>query len=355
MKTVFSNYELAHVWASQSQETGRNSKNSMYFNGNTIYSYGSHYAMGAIYNNCSVVLLNEYSYSSSTAQQRSKCSSATSHMLSFYVPDVTDPKAKENLEYLNTNIVNSFNSLLKEIRPYSRWADKSERPYSLTSFLELIEDYNKYCEAFQIKDTIKLEENFLELLEEISTYNVNRQLEREARYNTPEEIAKREKAAARKIELENKKTELVRFKALIKIKEWKQNKIFGSYSFNLPAGLPVFLKIKDDKLYTSKGASVKLEEALKLLYLVDKNTEVKGHVVGSYEVSHRYNGNIVIGCHDITLKESYRTLGHLLNIYKVFKLNPELGNSPNSVAEIAIGRFELDLTSAEVVAISNAL
>lgn len=352
MKTVFSNSELAHVWASQSQETGRNLNDTMYFNGNTIYSYGSHYAMGAIYNNCSVVLLNEHSYSSSTAQQRSKCSSATSHMLSFYVPDVTDPKATENLDYLNTNIVNSFNSLLKEIRPYSKWADKSERPYSLTSFLELIENYNKYCEAFQIKDTIKLEENFLELIEEISTYNVNRQVEREARYNTPEEIAKRENAAARKIELENKKTELVRFKALTKIKEWKQDKIFSVY--NLPAGLPVFLKIKDDKLYTSKSASVKLEEALKLLYLVDKNTEVKGHIVGSYKVSHRYNGNIVIGCHDITLKESYRTLGHLLEIYKHFKENKELHRSPNTVVSEAY-ELKISLTSAEVVAISNAL
>lgn len=41
MKTVFSNSEVPHVWARQSQEEGKNSNRNIYFTGPKIYSYGS--------------------------------------------------------------------------------------------------------------------------------------------------------------------------------------------------------------------------------------------------------------------------------------------------------------------------
>ena len=49
MKNVFNNRQLAHVWANQSQDTGRNANGSMFFESDTIYSYGRHYAMARIY------------------------------------------------------------------------------------------------------------------------------------------------------------------------------------------------------------------------------------------------------------------------------------------------------------------
>ena len=46
MKTVFDNRQLAHVWASQSQEHGRGS--SFYFNGRVIYSYRDSWPLAVI-------------------------------------------------------------------------------------------------------------------------------------------------------------------------------------------------------------------------------------------------------------------------------------------------------------------
>ena len=40
---VFSNREIPHLWAHQTQDEARNGTASFYFRGATIYSYGSHF------------------------------------------------------------------------------------------------------------------------------------------------------------------------------------------------------------------------------------------------------------------------------------------------------------------------
>src|SRR3954469_7899047 len=43
MKTVFSNSQVAHVWAQQNQASGRSNNGQFYFEGATIFSYGGHF------------------------------------------------------------------------------------------------------------------------------------------------------------------------------------------------------------------------------------------------------------------------------------------------------------------------
>ena len=43
MRHVYPNHEIPHLWAHQSQDEARNSTGSFYFEGTTIYSYGSHF------------------------------------------------------------------------------------------------------------------------------------------------------------------------------------------------------------------------------------------------------------------------------------------------------------------------
>src|SRR5262249_10971073 len=40
---VFPNREIPHLWAHQTQDNARNGTGSFYFDGPTIYSYGSHF------------------------------------------------------------------------------------------------------------------------------------------------------------------------------------------------------------------------------------------------------------------------------------------------------------------------
>jgi hypothetical protein len=46
-KTVFDTDEVPHLWAHQTQQAARNAQGNLYFNGPTIYSYGSHFPIAA--------------------------------------------------------------------------------------------------------------------------------------------------------------------------------------------------------------------------------------------------------------------------------------------------------------------
>ena len=63
MKTVFSNAQCAHVWAAQSQPTGRSG--TMLFDGPTIYSYGRHYPIASFQRG--IVLFNSDSSTMTTS------------------------------------------------------------------------------------------------------------------------------------------------------------------------------------------------------------------------------------------------------------------------------------------------
>jgi len=46
-KTVFSDLsQIAHLWANQHQSEARNSSRNLFFNNDTIYSYGHHFPIG---------------------------------------------------------------------------------------------------------------------------------------------------------------------------------------------------------------------------------------------------------------------------------------------------------------------
>lgn len=88
MATVFSNDMVAHVWAQMSQESGRSNNGQFYFEGRTLYSYGSHFVVGHIMPD-GAALLNRDSYSITTSRHQSRADSAVSHRRRFYVPALT--------------------------------------------------------------------------------------------------------------------------------------------------------------------------------------------------------------------------------------------------------------------------
>ena len=42
-KHVFDTGEVSHLWANRAQDEARNRQGNLYFTGDTIYSYGSHF------------------------------------------------------------------------------------------------------------------------------------------------------------------------------------------------------------------------------------------------------------------------------------------------------------------------
>ena len=66
-KHVFKTEQVAHIWAQQTQDDGRNAQGNFYFTGDTIYSYGSHFPI-ARFINPQTVLFTTRRYSNTTSK-----------------------------------------------------------------------------------------------------------------------------------------------------------------------------------------------------------------------------------------------------------------------------------------------
>ena len=84
----FSNSMVAHVWNTQSQDKGFSGNGNFYFNGATLFSYGSHYVVGRIMAD-GVAFLNTDNHSVTTSGHQSDARGATSDRTRFHVPDLT--------------------------------------------------------------------------------------------------------------------------------------------------------------------------------------------------------------------------------------------------------------------------
>lgn len=84
---TFSNNEIAHVWAHQQQESGRNSNGTIFFEGPWIYSYGHHFPMAVLIGDHDVII-SKATYSSTTSNHKSLVRQATRHLTQTFVPSL---------------------------------------------------------------------------------------------------------------------------------------------------------------------------------------------------------------------------------------------------------------------------
>jgi hypothetical protein len=114
---VLANHDMtAHVWAQQNQEHGRSPDGRIKFEGRTLYSYGSHFALGFIAPD-GVALLNSDSYSVSTGKHKSIARGAVGHRVIHYVPELT--KLARNFDSYFANYGPDSNKrFAAEIRAY---------------------------------------------------------------------------------------------------------------------------------------------------------------------------------------------------------------------------------------------
>jgi hypothetical protein len=110
MKTKFNNSELTHVWANQTQSHGKGS--NMFFEHETIYSYGYHFKLAQFVNNKDgqrCVLINLKSYSNTTSKHQTLVWRAIPQNVPFFKVvsffndiDASTTAHKENLtHYIN--------------------------------------------------------------------------------------------------------------------------------------------------------------------------------------------------------------------------------------------------------------
>ncbi len=328
MKTVFNNSMVAHVWAQQNQDNGRNSNHSFYFESDIIYSYGSHFPI-ARFVDVNTVLFTTETYSVTTSGHISLVRQALdSNIKVIHVENVkagsmaysVESDHKINVEAMEYEIQERINKAKRAVKYAS---------FELNSALSEIENRKTYGKLFKLKlkpikiskadvDAIQIKIDRAQVLEEI----------REQRNKEREEKA-RAKAVSDKIRLDVKyKGGIYNYFAYLwrnhKEKteiEKKDEQDFINARYNLDENyhgeyaspIPTMLRVTSDDEYieSSRGARVKKRYGIRAINYVIKQaaTIQNGNClpvsmrVDEFTINEIYKDYVKVGCHKISIEE----------------------------------------------------
>jgi len=272
MRNVLPVSELCHKWANQEQESGRNANGSMYFNGSTIYSYGSHFPIAKhIVNEQGqrAVLFTERTYSRTTDKHKSKVwmSCKNDNIIFCSLPNSTH---EQNFNFwLNVAELQGARKL--------KTAKKPEIYLNIISNVE--SKAVKYAQFFGIDIPETLKAVF-------SIKDKSQYLDYQHKAN---ELAKIEEQKRLK---EQKK----QFKE--QIQKWlnlETSRLYTNYKYD-------FLRINENRIETTQAVQIPLAIGKKLYQSIKNGSLNVGDKVLNYSVN-EIGKDIKIGCH--TFKQSY--------------------------------------------------
>ena len=279
IKQVYENDMVAHLWANQSQDSARNAKNTFYFEGDTIFSYGSHFpiARHVETKRGHAVLLTTRDYSVTTTSHKSTVARACQHLTVFHVRDVDDTNRRTQF--------NEYRERYVELsRKYAR--ARSNRPWIFGTMRGLVDEANRFAHFFGLRCRLKMPTDASAMEVECKA------IERRERTRQQRQESKRKRESFKRVQ------------------QWVDGK-----SDHCPDYGPIRLRIVDDELQTSHGARIPLDHAIKAFRLI-KRLHDQGQ---AYQRNGRAvrlghfaldavdaQGNITAGCHNIAWDEIER-------------------------------------------------
>jgi len=274
---------VAHTWAAQSQDSGRNDGKSLYFKGNTIWSYGRHFVAGVIYPG-KIVLINQHRYSPTTGKHLSCIYSATSHMTQYHVlhPDSPQRSAETKLDDLIDLIFTNFTARI---------------PHSIIEIQHLINEYNGFLKVFKLPGKFKLSKTF----EDMTILYCKHRREHVAKLK----LKKQHKDGAKlyKTYIEDKAE--IHKKLLEKqeiLKQWLNGDVMPAHC-DFPPCEYEHIRVKNWTIETTGLAEVPLGHGLRALKAIDKGLLKPGTTIGGFEFEGIKGDIITIGCHKLSLTQ----------------------------------------------------
>lgn len=305
MKHVFSNDEVPHIWAQQSQSSGRGS--NIFFEGETIYSYGHHFPIATIKGND--VFFTLRSYSVTTAKHISRTQSAISHKNIIWVYDVPidfrylTSTHEANLNYWKRQIQSLFKELgNKKIR------DINSRVNSVQNNIKQLEIY---CQYFKLPIKDKELKNLLKLAASPDFVNV-------ARSASAKEAEVRERKMKQAVKAYETYIALWREYKDEEIKELpaKTKELCNFYANNQQSFTRLRYNKDENRLETSKGVQIPAEVAkrayIQLNGCMEGTCDALDIPVLSYSITKTTKNEIIAGCHTIP-KTDVQYIAGLLN------------------------------------------
>jgi hypothetical protein len=277
MKTVFQTIpDCIHAYFQFEQSHGK--CGNVFFERDTLYSYGYHFELAKLENGR--LFINTRSYSSSTSKHQA------------YARQSINRSKVSNVYFLDFGSNRSGRSLFE--------------PETIASYHLRQINYYKYAhQARGFKDLEKLEFHFnqLQILAGATGYVLD-QSNFEVDVNNSLEILQTKRAAqklineAREAKREAKREAEKRYQKAIeadRLPAWLRGEI--SHTFTTLS--KVYLRIKGETVETTLGARVPLNEAVRLLAKIRAGAMVDGCRIGGFTVTRVTLDTVVIGCHVI--------------------------------------------------------
>jgi hypothetical protein len=293
---VFPTHEVPHLWAHKTQNDARNPQGNLYFSGDTIYSYGSHFPIARhVMNgaNDAAVLLTDQHYSVTTSQHVSAVRSSIPRSIPvFEVPNPTD-NAWRNFLILKDAAKHAMGKVAVGKR-------KSQISIAWTTAKAADADAEKFARFFDYDyKSVLPDRDERDRLEAIHQEYENALTVRRANLNTKREARHAEARRLRALELPEK------------LEEWKSGAPVRLWGYDVPH----LLRVKGDQIETTLGATVPVEHVKKVLPLVlqliraGRTYEKNGHSIhlGYYTLDKiDESGTVHVGCHRIEKAEVER-------------------------------------------------
>jgi hypothetical protein len=299
-KHVFDTGEIPHLWAHHTQDEARNRQGNLYFTGDTIYSYGSHFPIARHVTRDAgkrAVLFTTASYSVTTSGHCSAVRSAIpSGIRVFHVPNVCHGRywgSKLTADDHAGNLADYTERIKKyvatSVRARSSYAKESNHGHAVSSR----DEASAYCAFFGLPVP-----NIPEV-PELNSEALTAIRKREA------------KRAAEKAGQTRRKNEQEAIRHSENMAKWRA----GEYHGGFPYGFPTMLRIIGDEVQTSLGARFPVSHARRALAFVRKIRESgqayirNGHTIhlGPYAIDRiEPDGTVKAGCHVVCWDEIER-------------------------------------------------
>jgi hypothetical protein len=295
---VFSNREIPHLWAHQTQDEARNGTGSFYFRGATIYSYGSHFPIATHVTNAQgqrAILFTSDKNSVTTSQHMS----AVRHSIPSDVPVFTAPcqhfgfseaedtyQHERNIKHYTVEVADNLSTCA---RARSSW----NKEYRHERAVELRKEALAYASFFGLPEPV------IDPVPDLDSEKMAAIRSREAQ------------AAAKKASETRRKAEEERLHWEATAEQWRR----GEYYHYLPYSLPTMLRIEGEEVVTSRGARFPITHAKRALALVravmarGEDWSRNGHSchLGHYSIDWiEANGTVHAGCHIVSWSEIER-------------------------------------------------
>lgn len=302
MKQVFNSSEVAHIWANQQQDAGRNSNDNFYFRGATIYSYGPHFPIATI--NGNDVIFTMRSYSNTTSKHIKRTRQAISHKNIIFCYDVP-VKSSMNSDLKKGNYTceheNNLNRWKDEITTLfdelgnKRNRDITGRVNGINYHISLL---NAYCSYFGITVKDKELKNLLKIVNSEDFINKARQAKDKLNAANEKKMEESVKAYVQYINLWRKFDN-----EGIKNLSDKVKSLCNFYNNTIEANTRLRLNTDLNRLETSKGVQIPIEIAkrayIQLNGCLNSNCKDINVPVMDYTITETTKDYIKAGCHTI--------------------------------------------------------